>query len=119
MQNMPIDVARLGTCMCVVPPEPRINPETDEPRKDREGRILYVVGVSVRQRDRRRADVIDVVVPGEPRGVSEGVPVLLGDLVATAWEIDGRKGVSFRVSSITPTGPSAAAATPRNKGGDA
>lgn len=105
MQQMPIDVGRLGTCMCVVPPEPRVNPETGEVRKDRDGNTVYVVGVSVRQRDRRRADVIEIAVPAEPRGVQEGVPVLVADLVASAWQIGDRHGVSFRASGITPAGP--------------
>ncbi|MCZ1009433.1 hypothetical protein [Streptomyces lydicus] len=110
MQQMPIDVGRLGTCMCVVPPEPRVNPDTGEVRKDRDGNTVYVVGVSVRQRDRRRADVIEISVPVEPRGVAEGVPVQVADLVATAWAIGDRHGVSFRASGITPAGPPGGAA---------
>ncbi|MFI9078696.1 hypothetical protein ACIGW8_19835 [Streptomyces sioyaensis] len=110
MQQMPIDVGRLGTCLCVVPPEPRVNPETGEVRKDREGNTMYVVGVVVRQRDRRRADVIEISVPGEPRGVSEGMPVQVADLTATAWSIGDRSGISFRASGITPAGPPGGAA---------
>ncbi|MFI7100168.1 hypothetical protein ACIBK8_12500 [Streptomyces sp. NPDC050161] len=105
MQQMPIDVARLGNCLCVVPPEKRVNPETGEVRKDRDGNVMYVVGIAVRQRDRRRADVIEVSVPAEPRGVSEGMPVHVADLVATQWAIGDRSGVSFRASGVTAAGP--------------
>lgn len=127
MQNMPIDVARLGTCMCVVPPEPRVNRETGEVRKDREGNTVYVVGISVRQKERRRADVIDVSVPVEPRGVLEGVPVQIADLMATAWSIGDRSGISFRASGVTPAagppggGPPPAGTSPtrgKSGGGD-
>ncbi|WP_432143084.1 hypothetical protein [Streptomyces sp. bgisy084] len=124
MQQMPIDMGRLGTCMCVVPPEVRVNPETGEVRKDRDGNTVYVVGVSVRQRDRRRADVIEIAVPAEPRGVQEGVPVHVADLVASAWQIGDRHGVSFRASGITPAGPpssgtgNAGPAKPKSAGGD-
>ncbi|MFF3410461.1 hypothetical protein ACFYW8_30510 [Streptomyces sp. NPDC002742] len=106
MQNIPVDVGRLGALMCVVPPEPRVNQETGEVRKDRDGNTIYVVGISVRQRDNRRADVIEVAVPNEPRGIEEGTRVHVADLVAVAWEIEGRKGTSFRASSVTPNGAS-------------
>ncbi|MFD6492926.1 hypothetical protein [Streptomyces sp. NPDC060188] len=104
MQNIPVDVGRLGALMCVVPPEPRVNQDTGEVRKDRDGNTIYVVGISVRQRDNRRADVIEVAVPNEPRGIEEGIRVHVADLVAVAWEIEGRKGTSFRASSVTPSG---------------
>ncbi|WP_405948338.1 hypothetical protein OG588_18985 [Streptomyces prunicolor] len=104
MQTIPVDVRRLGALMCVVPPEPRVNQETGEVRKDRDGNVIYVVGVSVRQRDNRRADVIEVAVPNEPHGIAEGTRVSIIDLVAVAWEIEGRKGTSFRASAITPDG---------------
>ncbi|MDF9815211.1 hypothetical protein [Streptomyces sp. SPB162] len=101
MQNIPVDTARLGTIMCVVPPEPRINTETGQIRTDRDGNTIYVVGVSVRQLANRRADVIEIAVPVKPVGLAEGMRVTVADLIAVAWEIDGRKGTSFRASGIT------------------
>ncbi|MGW8569754.1 SCO3933 family regulatory protein [Streptomyces niveus] len=115
MQNIPVDTARLGSTMCVVPPEPRINPETQQPRVDRDGHAVWVVGVSVRQRETRRADVIDVAVPGEPSGIAEGMRVRLDNLVAVAWEIDGRKGTSFRATAIAPEGSRPAASAPPSR----
>ncbi|NUK01726.1 hypothetical protein HRW16_07145 [Streptomyces lunaelactis] len=105
MKNIPVDITRLGTLMCVVPPEPRVDQETGELRKDREGNVIYVVGVSVRQQGNRRADVIEVAVPSEPAGLAEGMRVQVADLVAVAWEIDGRKGTSFRASAVTAAAP--------------
>jgi len=102
MQRIPVDVARLGSLMCVVPPEPRVNQETGQIRTDADGTETWVVGVSVRQLDRRRADVIEVTVSGEPKGITEGMRVILNDLMAVAWEIDGRKGTSFRASAVLP-----------------
>ncbi|WP_078854505.1 hypothetical protein [Streptomyces sp. NRRL F-5135] len=110
MQTIPVDVARLGSLMVVVPPEPRVNPETGEIRKDRDGNDVYVVGVSVRQRQNRRADVIEVAVPGEPAGLTEGMRVHVNDLVAVSWEIGDRHGTSFRASGVVPAGPVAAPA---------
>ncbi|MFE3143141.1 hypothetical protein [Streptomyces scopuliridis] len=101
MQSIPVDMARLGSTMCVVPPEPRMTPD-GEVRKDRDGNPLWVVGVSVRQATTRRADVIDVAVSGQPQGITEGARITVVDLVATSWEIDGRRGISFRASAVRP-----------------
>ncbi|MFE3121093.1 hypothetical protein ACFXI5_34150 [Streptomyces niveus] len=103
--------------MCVVPPEPRINQETGQVRTDRDGNPTWVVGVSVRQQQTRRADVIEVSVPGEPTGISEGIRVQVTELVAVAWEIEGRKGTSFRAASIAPEakGPAVPAPSARPK----
>ncbi|MGW6242140.1 SCO3933 family regulatory protein [Streptomyces sp. NPDC055037] len=115
MQSIPVDVTRLGTLMVVVPPEPRVVPDTGEIRKDREGNSIYVTGVSVRQTGTRRADVIEVATPGEPSGLAEGMRVHVADLVAVAWEIDGRKGTSFRASGIAPAAPAQAPPVPASR----
>ncbi len=112
VQNIPVDTNRLGTLMCVVPPEPRVNQETGEVRKDRDGNLIYVVGVSVRQQGNRKASVIEVAVPGEPAGVMEGMRVHVADLVAVAWEMEGRRGTSFRASAVVPAAPASAPAPP-------
>lgn len=125
MQNIPVDMARLGAAMCVVPPEPRVNPETGEPRRDREGNPVWVVGVAIRQAEKRRADVVEIAVSGAPSGITEGARLTVVDLVATVWEIDGRRGVSFRASAVRPesAGPASGGSAGRGKatptGGDA
>jgi hypothetical protein len=112
---MPLDVERLGSIMCVVPAETRKTPD-GEVRKDREGRVMWVIGLSVRQADGRRADVIDVTLPEQPQGVAEGTRVTVADLVAVNWEIDGRSGTSFRASAVRPVSGGAVRGKP---GGDA
>ncbi|WP_254885782.1 hypothetical protein [Streptomyces sp. NA02950] len=130
MQTFPVDVARLGTLMCVVPPEPRVDPTTGQVRTDREGRRLNVVGVSVRQSEGRRADVIEVAVPGEAPAVAEGMRISIDGLVAVSWSMGDRHGISFRATAITPAnggkstpgGPSSAGAVTgkaKAAGGDA
>ncbi|MCX5412244.1 hypothetical protein OOK09_10080 [Streptomyces sp. NBC_00059] len=118
MQRIPVDVSRLGSLMCVVPPEPRVNQETGQIRTDADGAEVWVVGVSVRQLERRRADVIEVAVSGKPEGVTEGSRVILNNLVAVAWEIDGRRGTSFRASAVLP-GAAPVVPAPKQRGGDA
>lgn len=122
MQNKPIDTARFAVCLCVAPPEIKTDQVTGQPRVDREGRAQWVVGVAVRPKGGRRsdADVIDVTVPSEPVGVTEGMPVRLVDLVASEWSIDGRSGTSWRAEAVTPVGPAAAApvASGRRSGGE-
>ncbi|WNI31374.1 hypothetical protein [Streptomyces sp. ITFR-6] len=114
-------MARLGAALCVVPPEPRLNPETGEARKDREGNPVWVVGVAVRQLEKRRADVLEIAVSGEPPGLTEGARVVVVDLVATVWEIDGRHGVSYRASAVRTQGaaPVSAGRGKAASGGDA
>lgn len=119
MQSMPIDTGRLGSLLCVVAPQARVNRVTGEVRKNRDGETLYAVGVSVRQLEGRRADVVDVVVAGEPKGLAEGVPVKIVDLTATNWEIEGRHGTSFRATAVVAESPPAqpAATTSSSSGG--
>lgn len=123
MQNKPLDVARLGQIRCVIAPEPRTTPEGDV-RRDREGNPLWITGLSVRQVEGRRTDVIHVVTSGQPTGLTEGAEVKITNLWANDWEVDGRSGTSFRADALLPASgsagpaPSAAAAPgPRGKSG--
>ncbi|MEV8310778.1 hypothetical protein AB0P36_26340 [Streptomyces flavidovirens] len=112
MQTIPVDVGRLGTMLCVVPPEPKVNRETGEIRKDRDDNPVWVVGVAVRQQGNRRMDAIEVAVPGPLQGIAEGMRVTVVDLVAIAWEIGGRSGTSFRASAVRPESPAPASSVP-------
>jgi hypothetical protein len=119
LQTIPVDVARLGRAIVVVPPERKINQETGEVRTDRDGNPVWTVGVAVRQRQGRRASVIEVSVPAEPRGLIEGGPVSLVDLEAYSWSMGDRSGISFRAAAILPAtagaAPAAAAAASAGK----
>ncbi|GAA2657630.1 hypothetical protein GCM10010400_14010 [Streptomyces aculeolatus] len=112
MQSIPVDTSRLGVLRCAVAPEAKLsNYDTGEIKKDRDGNTVYTVGVMVRQ-DGRRASVIEVAVPGEPKGVTEGAELRLTGLVAFSWQMGDRHGISFRADAITP-----ATATPVKAGG--
>ncbi|MFD7131287.1 hypothetical protein [Streptomyces sp. NPDC059894] len=127
MQNKPVDVARLGAIRCVVAPEPRTTPD-GEVRRDRDGNPQWVTGLSVRQAEGRRADVIEVVTSGQPQGITEGAEVAVRNLWANDWSVEGRAGTSYRADGITPVASASSAAStaggstagPRGKsGGDA
>ncbi|WP_406270553.1 hypothetical protein OHT93_18930 [Streptomyces sp. NBC_00191] len=102
MQSIPVDTARLGVLRCAIAPEAKIsNTETQEVKKDRDGNTIYTVAVTVRQ-DRRRISVIEIAVTGEPKGVEEGQIVQVTGLVAFAWAMGDRHGISFRADAVTP-----------------
>jgi len=50
------------------------------------------------------AEVWNVRIAGEPKGISTGQPVKVQGLTAMTWEIDGRHGISFRVDGLEGTG---------------
>ena len=123
MKRIPVDVSRLSGALCVSAPEVKADPATGEVRTDKaSGQPVYLVGVSVKIAGERKAYVLDVQVPGEPVGVTEGSPVRLFDLVAVPWEVDGRSGLSYRASAVTAAGghpPEPAPTARTGKGGDA
>ncbi|AGP55961.1 regulatory protein [Streptomyces rapamycinicus] len=119
MQSIPVDTTRLGVLRCAVGPEPKIADfESKEVKKDRDGNTIYTVAVTVRQ-DGRRVSVIEIAVPGEPKGVVEGSEVRVTGLEAFAWAMGDRHGISFRAAAITPVPASASSATAAGKGGGA
>lgn len=115
MQSIPVDTARLGVLRCAIAPEAKIsNPETQEVKRDRDGNPVWTVAVTVRQ-DRRRISVIEIAVSGQPKAIEEGQIVKVTGLVAFAWSMGDRHGVSFRADAITPVHASAV----HGKGGEA
>lgn len=84
MQSIPVDTSLLGVLRCAVEPEPKITDfETKQVKKDRDGNAIYTVGVTVRQEE-RRVSVIEIAVPGEPKGVVEGTEVRVTGMEAAA-----------------------------------
>lgn len=113
MDNKPIDVGRLGAIRCVIAPEPRMGQDGETQRRDREGNPLWITGLSVRQTEGRRTDVVHVVTSGQPQGLTEGSEVRVTNLWANEWSVDGRNGTTYRADAITPvqaSGPAAPAA---------
>lgn len=50
------------------------------------------------------AEVWNVRIAGEPKGISTGQPLKVEGLTASTWEIDGRHGMSFRVRRLESAG---------------
>ncbi|MYQ60078.1 MULTISPECIES: hypothetical protein [unclassified Streptomyces] len=101
MQQKPIDTSRLGVIRCVIAPEPRTTPD-GEVRRDREGTPQWITGLSVRQAQGRRTDIVHVTTSGQPQGITEGAPVRVVGFWASDWEVDGRSGVSYRAEGLEP-----------------
>ncbi|MGK5628605.1 SCO3933 family regulatory protein [Streptomyces sp. URMC 123] len=122
MQSIPVDTSRLGVLRCAVAPEPKMTGLDDnkEVKRDRDGNTIYTVGVMVRQ-EGRRVSVIEVAVPGEPKGITEGTEVRLTELEAFAWAMGDRHGIAFRAAAVTPASSAApvAASAPASKTGGA
>ena len=106
--------------LCVGAPAPKlVSNETGEIKRDRDGTPVFSVPVVVK--DGYRVSVIEIAVPGEPAGITEGVRIKALGLVALPWSMGERSGISFRADSLIPappTPPSGAPAGP-GKGGDA
>jgi hypothetical protein len=123
LQSFPLDERRMFGLICVSEPKAKTAFGTGEPSIDQDsGQPLYVVGLSVRVDDARRAEFIEVTVIGEPRGVTEGTRVRLVGLTARKWEIDGRAGESYRAAAVLPAGSEPMPAPPVKtaaKGGEA
>jgi len=117
---IPVDVARLGTPVCLIGPEPKTDFETGEVKTDRDGKRLWVVGVSLREPGSRRAVAVDVTTAEEPRGVTEGSPVRLVGLVASQWEQNGRAGIAWKADLVLPPEGGTVTAPPARgaKGGE-
>jgi hypothetical protein len=101
VRAIPVDVNVFGGFMCVHPPEVKANPRTGEVRKDAaSGESVFVVGVvAIRGKD---SSVIQVSVPGEPKGLGVGTALRLVGLEAVPWDVEGRSGVSFRATAVVP-----------------
>ena len=50
------------------------------------------------------AEVWNVRIAGEPKGISTGQSLKVEGLTAQTWEIDGRHGISFRVDRLEAAG---------------
>ncbi|MCQ4042452.1 hypothetical protein ACFOSC_16415 [Streptantibioticus rubrisoli] len=119
----PIAADRFDAALCMVPPRQRTD-QAGRPRKDADGVVQWLVTVAVTatKGNRIESETIDIVVPGEPQGITVGMPVTITDLWHNDWTIDGRSGATWSAADITPATPSTpptSAPTARgSKGGD-
>lgn len=99
MRAIPVKIDGL-MLICATPPKARVNLETGEIRTGRDGKEQWQVGICVMQDE--QADVVQVVVPGEPKGLNKGQFVVLADLTAVPWEQGDRHGITYRATEIRP-----------------
>ena len=119
MRTIPIDVGKLSGFTCSLLPAPYADRETGDARRDRDsGLPLYLVGVNVSNPEAREAYSLTIQVPGEPVGLAENQVVRVYDLTASPWDRDGRSGVTYRASAITPANTPAPSAAARPSGPD-
>ena len=103
MRTIPIDLGKLSGFTLALVPAPYLDRDSGEPRKDREsGLPLYLVSVNISNPEAREAYSVQIQVPGEPAGLVENQVVKVYDMTASPWERDGRSGVTYRASAITP-----------------
>jgi len=110
--RLPINVQSLSF-IAVGVPEAVVDFDSKQPRTDTDGRPIFAVGVVALGNE--GADILTVKVGGQPKGITQGVPVNVTELVATTWQMGDRHGVSFRAGSIeaiaVPGGAKATAAS--------
>ena len=102
--RLPIDTHSL-TFFAVGVPEAVVDFDSKQPRNDADGRPLFSVGVVALVPE--GAELLSVKVPGQPRGITPGVPVKVNGLVASTWQMGDRHGVSFRAEAIETQAPAA------------
>ncbi|MGH3632019.1 MAG: hypothetical protein ACRDRL_31835 [Sciscionella sp.] len=103
MRTIPVDLGKLEGFTLALLPAPYTDRESGEPRKDRgSGLPLYLVGVNVSNPQAREAYSLMIQVAGEPAGLALNQVVMVYDLTASPWDRDGRSGVTYRASAITP-----------------
>ena len=108
MRNIPMDTTRF-TFVCVSPPRPKlVSTETGEVKQDKEGNIVFTVGLSAADNETGRVELMNISISGDP-GVSVGQIVQPDGLTAIPWEQrrggELRWGIAFRATSIRPAVP--------------
>ncbi|MHB1510386.1 MAG: hypothetical protein ACYCST_19300 [Acidimicrobiales bacterium] len=105
--RLPIDTQHLSF-IAASTPEAVVDFDSKQPRSDPDGKPLFAVGVVALGAE--GADILTVKVAGQPRGITQGLPVKVSGLVATTWQMGDRHGVSFRAEMIEAVAPTQKAA---------
>ncbi len=95
--RLPIETSNL-TFIVVVPPQPVLDFDSKQPRVDANGQPIFTFGVVALGSE--GADIINVKVSNEPKGLVLGGQVRVTGLVATTWAMGDRNGVSFRTERV-------------------
>lgn len=97
--KLPIDTNGM-TFLAAGPPDPVLDYDSKAAKVDESGEALFAVQLVALAEG--GAQIINVKVPGEPKGVGQGVNVTVTELVASPWAMGDRAGVAFRASTIEP-----------------
>jgi hypothetical protein len=97
--RLPVETSAM-TLVAMAAPEPVVDFTTRQPKADANGQPLFTVQVAAMYGD--QGEVLAVKLAGQPTGISPGMAVEVGGLVAQPWELGDRSGVSYRAASIRP-----------------
>jgi hypothetical protein len=97
--RLPVDTSAM-VLVAMAAPEPVVDFTTRQPKADPDGRPLYTVQVAAMYED--QGEVLAVRVAGEPAGITAGMAVQIGRLVAKPWAVGDRSGISYRAAAIRP-----------------
>ena len=100
--RLPVDTSAM-TLVAMAAPEPVVDFTTRQPKADPDGQPLYTVQVAAMFED--QGEVLAIRVTGEPAGITPGMPVQIGRLVAKPWALGERSGMSYRAAAIRPVEP--------------
>lgn len=99
MQFIPVDQTRFDNVVALG----QVRPDTDQQgtQKERDGVPVWKVTVLVNTSPDEKPSVEEVKIPSpsEPSMVAM-TPVVFDDLVAVAWQMNGRAGVSLRADGL-------------------
>jgi hypothetical protein len=97
--RLPINV--IGLQAFAMSFEPRLD-QAGNVRKDKSGADQWVVHCTVLVPEQSKPQNWSITVAGEPKGLATAMPVHIKDLMVSDWEMEGRQGLSFKASSVTP-----------------
>ena len=98
--QLPIDASGL-TFIDVIPPEPVLDPQTNQQKADASGEPLYSIELVCIGAE--GDEIVSVTFPGiPPAGIRQGMPVKVTGLMVTDWAIGDRDGLAFRAARVEP-----------------
>jgi hypothetical protein len=101
--NLPIDSTKVRF-VASGPAEPYLRYGTGEQRVNRDGVALYQLRVVAMTE--AGAEVLTVIVPGEPKGIRPQLAVRIAELEVRPWTSKDKtsSGIAYEATSIEPEG---------------
>ena len=98
--QLPIDASGL-TFIDVIPPEPVLDPQTNQQKADASGEPLYSIELVCIGAE--GDEIVSVTFPGTPpAGIRQGMPVKVTGLVVTEGTLATASGSHFRAAHVEP-----------------